>query len=348
MISLVNHPVFGARPVSPDWPMLAAKPDLYPQSNFELRKEFMPSKKPATIAELSTQLSGAVETAARSIVSIHARRRIPSTGVIWRDGVIVSASHTVRHDDAIPVTLPTGETITVRVAGRDPATDLIVLRVEDGATAGSAKPNADDGSAKVGALVLAAGRPGRNVTASFGIISAVADDWKSPYGRRVERLLRLDLAIYDGFSGGPLIDPSGSVIGINTSTLLRGAPASVPAGVVDRVVDELLERGHIRRAFIGVALHPVDLGAALAGRLELEPPRGLVILSIADGSPADRAGLLIGDIIVKANGQPVRNHSDFLDLLWKIEEGGSLELELVRGGEARTISVTPTDRGAAA
>jgi serine protease Do len=254
----------------------------------------------------------------------------------------------VRRDDEIPFTLPNGDSGTARVAGRDPATELITLRVENGSTAGAVKTGADDESAKVGALVLAAGRPGANVTASFGIISAIADGWRSPYGRRVDRLLRLNLAINDGFSGGPLIDPSGGVIGINTSTLIRGAPASVPAAVVDRVVDELLERGHIRRGFVGVALHPVDLGGALAARLKLEERTGLVILSIADASPADHAGLLIGDIIVQANGRSVRSHSDFLDILWSLDEGGALELELVRGGERRAVAVQPADREAAA
>ena len=305
----------------------------------------MSSKKPATIVELSTQLSSAVDTASASIVSIYARRRIPSSGVIWRDGVVVSASHTVRRDEEIPVTLPNGDSTTARVAGRDPATDLIALRVD---SASSIKTAADEDSAKVGAIVLAAGRPGRNVTASFGIISAIADGWRSPYGRRVEKLLKLNLSVYDGFSGGPLIDPSGGVIGINTSTLARGAPISVPAPVVDRVVDELLERGHIRRGYVGVALHPVDLGAALATRLRLEQQNGLVILSVADGSPADVAGLLIGDVVLTANGQSLRNHSSFLDALWNVDAGATLELELVRGGERKTVSVTPTDREAAA
>jgi S1-C subfamily serine protease len=308
----------------------------------------MSPKKPATLAELSTQLSSAVENVARSIVSIHARRRIPSSGVIWRNGIIVSASHTVRRDDEVPVTLPNGEATTARVAGRDPATDLIALRVENDSTAAVAKPSLDEESAKVGALVLAAGRPGANVTASFGIISAIAEGWRSPYGRRVDRILRLNVAVYDGFSGGPLVDPSGGVIGINTSTLLRGAPASLPASVVDHVVDELLEHGHIRRAFVGVALHPVELGAAMAARLKLEHQTGLVILSIADRSPADTAGLLIGDIVIKANGRAVHNHSDFLDVLSNVDESGALELELVRGGEARTVPVTAADREAAA
>ena len=306
----------------------------------------MPPKKPATIVELSTQLSSAVDIASKSIVSIHARRRIPSSGVIWRDGVIVSASHTVRRDDEIPVTLPDGETTTARVAGRDPVTDIVALRVD--ASVPATKSNADADSVKVGAIVLTTGRPGRNVTASFGIISAIAEGWRSPYGRRVERLLRLNLSIIDGFSGGALIDPSGGVIGINTSTLARGAAVSVPTPVVDRVVDELLERGHIRRGYVGVALHPVYLGAAIASRLKLERQNGLVILSVADGSPADAAGLLIGDIVLSANGRSLRSHSDFLDALWNVDEGGAMELDIVRGGERKTVSVTPADREAAA
>jgi serine protease Do len=307
----------------------------------------MTSKKSATIAEFSTQLSNAVDSVSRSIVSIHARRRIPSSGVIWRDGVIVSASHTVRRDDDIPVTLPNGDTATVRVAGRDPATDLIALRVEGGSTdAGATRADAE--SAKVGAIVLAVGCPGRSVTASFGIVSAIAEEWRSPYGRRVDRLLRLNLAINDGFSGGALIDPAGGVIGINTSTLARGAPVTVPASVVDRVVDELLERGHIRRGYVGVALHPVDLGAALVARLGLQHQTGLVILSVAESSPADSAGLLLGDVVLSANGQSLRNHSNFLDALSSVDEGATLELELLRGGERKTVLVTPADREAAA
>ena len=213
----------------------------------------MSPKKPATVAELSTQLSSAVESASRSIVSIHARRRIPSSGVIWRDGVIVSASHTVRRDDEIPFTLPNGDSATARVAGRDPATDLIALRVENDSTTAVAKTSADDESAKVGAFVLATGRPGE---CHRELRHHRRDRRRLEKSLRPARrtLLRLNLAIYDGFSGGPLVDPSGGVIGINTSTLVRGAPASVPAAVVDHVVDELLERGHIRRGFVGVAL----------------------------------------------------------------------------------------------
>src|SRR3954466_6527745 len=171
----------------------------------------------STLSELSSQLATAVETAARSVVSIHARRRIPSSGIVWRDGVVVSASHTVRRDDEIPVTLPSGESTVARVAGRDAATDLIALRVEGGKMEIASR--ADASSLRVGSLVLAVGRPGTNVSPSFGIVRAVGEGWRSWQGARIDRVLRLDLAVYDGFSGGPLVDPSGAVLGLNNSAL---------------------------------------------------------------------------------------------------------------------------------
>src|SRR3954468_20115163 len=236
----------------------------------------------STLSELSSQLATAVETAARCVVSIHARRRIPSSGIVWRDGVVVSASHTVRRDDEIPVTLPSGESTVARVAGRDAATDLIALRVEGGKMEIASR--ADASSLRVGSLVLAVGRPGTNVSASFGIVSAVGEGWRSWQGARIDRVLRLDLAVYDGFSGGPLVDPSGAVLGLNNSALARGTPLALPAQAVDCVVDELLERGHVRRPFIGVAVQPVTLSESVMKQHGLEGEAGLLIVSIADGS----------------------------------------------------------------
>src|SRR2546428_4817996 len=137
----------------------------------------------STLAELSSQLAAAVEAAGNSVVAIHARRRIPSSGIVWRDDVIVSASHTVRRDDDISVTLPNGESASATIAGRDSATDLIALRVES-ATKAFVATRADADALRVGSLVLAVGRPGRNVTASFGIVSAVGDGWRSWQGAR--------------------------------------------------------------------------------------------------------------------------------------------------------------------
>jgi serine protease Do len=303
-----------------------------------------PSKSSGALAELSSQLASAVETAGNSVVAIHARRRIPSSGIVWRDGVIVSASHTVRRDDNITITLPSGDSISASVAGRDAATDLVALRVKTAKSQVASRADAD--ALRVGSLVLAIGRPGRNVTASFGIVSAVGEGWRTWQGARVDRVLRLDLAIYDGFSGGPLVDASGSVLGLNNSALARGTPMALPASAIDRVLDELLERGHVRRAFIGVAVHPVSLSATLVKQHELPHDTALVVMSVADGAPAEKAGVYVGDVLIEANGQPLRRPTDLLDALSNLGEGESLKLKLLRGGAMKSVSIVPGDRGA--
>src|SRR5438067_1774359 len=301
-------------------------------------------KSESTLSELSSQLAAAVENAGNSIVAIHARRRIPSSGIVWRDGIVVSASHTVRRDDDIPIALPNGESVVAKIAGRDSATDLIALRVDSDISKYVA-PRADLSALRVGSLVLAVGRPGRNVSASFGIVSAVGEGWRTWQGARVDRVLRLDLAIYDGFSGGPLVDASGGVLGVNNSALARGTPMALPASAVDRVLDELLERGHVRRAFIGVAVHPVALSAALVKQHQLPHETALVVMSVAEGAPAEKAGVFVGDVLVEANGQSLRRPTDLLDALSGVREGDSLQLKLLRGGSLKSVSVTPADRG---
>jgi S1-C subfamily serine protease len=294
------------------------------------------------LAELSSQLSAAVDHTAKHVVAIHARRRIPSSGVIWRDGVIVSASHTVRRDDDIRVKLANGDDVVAQVAGRDAGTDLVVLRATD--VKSPPAPRADASAAAVGSLVLAVGRPGRNVTASFGIVSADIEGWRGGSGARLDRVLRLDLAVYDGFSGGPLVAASGGVIGINNSAFARGGAATLPASVVDGVVEELLTRGHIRRPFIGVGVHPVALGSALVKRNNLPNDVALVVVSIADGEAADAAGILLGDLLIAVDGRALTRPSDLLDALSSVAEGGSIRATVLRGGIPQEVTIEPRDR----
>ena len=298
----------------------------------------------STLAELSSQLAAAVERAGNSIVAIHARRRIPSSGIVWRDGLIVSASHTVKRDDEVPVTLPGGKSVTATVVGRDSATDLIALRIEDAKSHVAVKADAD--ALKVGSLVLAVGRPGSEVAASFGIISAIGKGWRTWQGARIDTVLRLDLAVYDGFSGGPLVDASGAVLGVNNSALARGTPVTLPAAAVDRVLDELLEHGRVRRPFVGVAAQPVALSASIVKHHELADDTALLIVSVADGSPADSAGVLVGDVLLEANGKSLARPTDLLDALSDVPVGESLRVKVLRGGTVKSVSVTPTDRGA--
>ena len=334
-----------AMPASPIHPIPCQLRTCDCQYESKSDKVCMSPKSDSTLTELSAQLASAVEVASNSVVAIHARRRIPSSGIVWRDGIIVSASHTVRRDDDVPVAFPSGDSAVAPVAGRDPATDLVALRVAGAGAKLRAAPKADSSSLRVGSLVLAVGRPGKNVSASFGIISAVGEGWRTWQGARIDRVLRLDLAVYDGFSGGPLVDASGAVLGLNNSALARGTPMALPAKAVDRVLDELLERGHVRRPFIGVAVQPVALSASLVKQHGLGNDSGLLIVSIADSAPAEKAGILLGDLLLEANGQPLARPDDLLDALSGVPTGGTVSLKVLRGGTMKSVSVTPADRG---
>jgi S1-C subfamily serine protease len=193
--------------------------------------------------------------------------------------------------------------------------------------------------------VLAVGRPGKDVSASFGIVSAVGQGWRSWQGARIDRVLRLDVAVYDGFSGGPLVDPSGAVLGLNNSALARGTPLALPAAAVDKVLDELLEKGHVRRPFIGVAVQPVALPESVAKQHGLEGEASLLIVSIADGSPAEKAGMMLGDVLLEADGNALSAPDDLLDALSSVAKNGAIKVKFLRGGTIKTAAITPADRG---
>jgi S1-C subfamily serine protease len=303
----------------------------------------------ATLRALSDDLAGAVERAARSIVAIHARPRIPASGIYWRDGIIVATSHTIRRESDIRVTLPDGTPSRAQLTARDGGTDLAVLRLDEKASSNAlAVPaRAHSEALRIGSLVLAVGRPGADsdgVSASLGVVSAVGDRWRTWSGGEIDRFVRLDLAIYDGFSGGALVDPQGQVMGINSSALARGTPLTIPVATVDRVVDALLTRGRVARAYLGVAMQPVELPPSFGGREGGGRARGVLIVMVEPNSPADRAGLLIGDVIVAAAGTPVGDPHDLAEQLGAEHVGQPLELTIVRGGEQRRLAVTVGER----
>ena len=259
-------------------------------------------------------LAAAVDTVGRSVVAIHARRRIPASGVVWQPGVIVAAHHTIQRDDDITVTLHDGTTTTATLAGRDPSTDLAVLRLADGAGAPAAA--AADGAPRVGQLVLALGRPGTTVTASLGIVSAVGGEWRTwqggthrplhpPRPQRVRRLL-----------GRPAGRCRPAASSASTPRGSRGPrPLTVPASTVARVADQLLARGHVARGWLGIATQPVRLPPPLQRSLGTEADGGLVVVNVEPDSPADRGGLLIGDILLALDDRPVRDPGDVLAAL---------------------------------
>jgi len=285
---------------------------------------------------LSNELAAAVEHAARSAVGVNGRRRFGSTGVHWRPGLVVTADHTIEVDEDLTVTTPDGATLAASVAGRDPAVDLAIVRVDAGVL-----PVADIATetARVGHIVLAIGRGTR---ASWGVISAIGDR-RRPRAAN-EDLLALDLTMYPGFSGGPLVDARGRVVGITTSGSRRHLQLAIPAATVDRLVDELLRRGHLPRAYVGVATQAVQLGEPMRQRLGTEQRTAVIVVDVQPESPAARAGILIGDVIVAVGQTQITEPTELRAALRPEHVGETLSVSVVRGGEPRDVRLTVGDR----
>ena len=292
---------------------------------------------------LSNDLAGAVERAGRAVVAVNARHRVASSGVQWRQGIVVTADHTIERDEDITVTLPDGRTAPATLAGRDPGTDLAVLKVQ-----GVEWPVAEIGDAaalKVGHVVLAVARPGEHgLSASVGVISALGDSWRTWRGGQIDRFVRPDLTLYPGFSGGPLADAQGRVVGINTSGLSRGGGLAIPASTVNRVADQLVATGRIARGYLGIGMQPVTVPDALKSKLSLPTGGGLVIVSVQPGGPAEQAGVLIGDILVALDGKSIADTDDVQALLDPGRVGKSIAATVIRGGEIAGLTLTVGER----
>ena len=286
-----------------------------------------------SLAILSDQLADAAASAGESIVAVHARPRLPSTGIHWQDGVIVTTDGTVRRDGDITVTLPDGQSLPATLAGRDRRTDLAVLRVAAGSL-----PTArlgDPAALRPGHLVLALARLREGAPrVSFGAVSAVGGRWRCWKGGELDRLLQSNLTLYPGFGGGPLVDSAGQIHGINSGGLSRAFATTIPVETVNRTVRQLLERGYVARGWLGAAMQPVRFNPSAQRQLGLDADSGLVILSVEPDGPAASAGLLVGDVIVKLGGRPIEDVDALVDALGATDVvGRTFDLDLVRGGE---------------
>ncbi|MGZ8457238.1 MAG: S1C family serine protease [Gemmatirosa sp.] len=300
---------------------------------------------PTLLEQLSTDLADATAQAARSVVAVHARRRIPASGVLWRPGVVVATNHTVHKDEDVRVALPDGTRARGTVAGRDPSTDLCNLRLdgEDQPADAATPATLAADPLRVGQLVLAVGRPGADATAALGFVSAVGPAWRTWQGGQIDRLVRLDIAIQDGFSGSALVDGAGRVAGINTSALSRSAALAIPAATVERVVAHLLAGGRTRRGWLGIGAQairlpePVRRELAAAGR---DQSQALMLVAIEPASPADRAGLLLGDILLALADAPTEDVTDVLSALGPESVGTTIPAQVLRAGERRIVTIT--------
>jgi len=290
------------------------------------------------LPDLSEALADAVSAAAPGLVRVEGRERLPATGIVWdTPGLIVTAHHVLERDENINVGFQDGETVGAELLGRDPATDLALLRTpkRDSGVPSWAEPE----SLRVGHLALALGRPGANVRATLGIISALGNAWRTPAGGPVDRYLQTDTVMYPGFSGGPLVDTQGRFVGLNSSALVRGVSITVPAPTLNRVVRDLQEHGSVRRAYLGVGAQPTRLPDAVAKELGQET--GLLLVSVEQGSAAEQGGLFLGDTLVSLGGTPVRHQDDLFSVLDGDRVGKPLTVRILRGGQLVELTVSP-------
>jgi S1-C subfamily serine protease len=295
------------------------------------------------LIELSDALAQATDRAATNTVAVHAEARGSSSGVIWRAGVIVTSEHALRRDEEIQVTLADGRVVSATLAGRDPSTDLAVLKCAEAAT--PVTEFGDPAAIKPGSLTLVVGRTrASGPVAALGVVSLVAAERKTWTGASLAPYIRLDVAIQPTAAGGAAVDAHGRVFGIATPRFARFGAIAVPASTVKAVVDTLLEKGRIPRGYLGVGLQPVHLPDALRHSLHREVRTAAIVLEVEPDSPAHRAGLVIGDIIVSLSGQPVARLEDIHSQLQGAAIGKQLSLGFVRGGALQETSVAVGER----
>ncbi|TMD18316.1 MAG: PDZ domain-containing protein, partial [Chloroflexi bacterium] len=280
----------------------------------------------ATLSDLSRDIAQVVARLGPSVVRVDARRGRPASGVIWADNLVLTADHILEHEDTIQVT---GSTATVKasIAGRDPGTDLALLRAEG--LNGVPAPRGSSTDIRVGQVVVAIGQPGE-LQVTVGIVSGLSGSFRSWRGGQVERLIQTTAELLPGFSGGPLVDAEGRVIGINSWNFGRGISRAVPLETADRVAESLRAHGRIRRAYLGLGAQPVRLSERLAQQLGQES--GLLVVTVEAGGPAQTAGLLQGDTIVTLDGDPVRHLDELFSKLGTLEVGSAHQLAVVRAG----------------
>jgi S1-C subfamily serine protease len=290
---------------------------------------------------LSNQLADAVDRSGHAIVTVNARRRRSSSGIHWRSNLIVTADHTIQRDEDITVTLPDGRSLAATIAGRDSSTDIAVLRLE-----GVELPTAQiaEQPQKVGQIVLAIARNSEGaISASMGIIGAISNGWRTRYGGRLNQIIRPSVMLYPGFSGGALVNAEGQVIGLNTSGA-RHMPLTIPAATVDRVVDQLLQKGRIARGYLGLGMQAIRLPDTLRQSLNLSSVGGVIVVSVESGAPADRAGILIGDIIIALDNQEIEDVSDIHSVLDPEKVGQPVTAKAIRGGALTEVTITVGER----
>jgi S1-C subfamily serine protease len=306
-------------------------------------KKGLPDMANSILETISSEFSSAAEKVGGSVVAVHARRWLPTSGIEWKKGVVVTVHHGVQCDEDIKVLLDGGHAISAKLVGRDPRTDIAVMRIEEGSL--SAPQLGDSTSLRLGHLVLALGRTRRgDLVASSGIIGGISGEWRNRRGGQLDQHIRLDLSLYPGFSGGPLLNARGEVVGINTRGLAHGRAVTVPVATVNRVVEELLEKGHIARPYLGIAMQPVEVPENMRSKLPSQTRVGLLVVHVENDGPAEKAGVLLGDVLFEVGGETVEHVDALQDSLATAKIGDVLQIRMIRAGEIKPVSIKLGER----
>ncbi|NJN85080.1 MAG: PDZ domain-containing protein [Leptolyngbyaceae cyanobacterium SL_7_1] len=293
-----------------------------------------------SLANLSNSFAAAIAHAGQAIVTIHGGRRMTASGVHWQPGVVVTTDHALKHDE-ITVTLG-DRSLPASLIGRDPGTDLALLKLSQSDIA--VAEVGDSTQLQVGHLVFAVGRsPDSGVTASMGVIGAIGGTWRTWQGGQIDQYIRPDLSLYPGGAGSGLVDLNGRVVGINTSAPRSGV-LTIPTTTVQRVIHQLLQSGRVVRGYLGVGMQPVALPPRLRESLGLATEGGVIIVSTEAGSPADQAGVIIGDVIVALDDRPIQQVHDVHAVLDPDRVGKPLLARLIRAGELLELTVVVGER----
>jgi serine protease Do len=292
---------------------------------------------------LSNQLAAAVEKASAGIVAVHARPRIGSSGIIWRQNFILTSSEGIRAEEVIRILFPDGRVADARLQGRDPGTDLALLEADTGGLAPATF--ASDDALKVGQLVLAVGRTGNTgPIASFGIISGVAGEWQSWRGGRLDPFVRLDVAVYPTSSGGGVVDASGNLVGLVSTGLSRSSVLAVTGKTIDRVATRLQEKGHMSRPYLGISLQPVALPRDLKEKYQLAQETGIMILGLEPDGPAAAGGLILGDVLIASGAEVLSDPEVLATVLSHAGSGANVAFRVLRAGDVHEVTIQVGER----
>ena len=296
---------------------------------------------PNPLTDFSNNLTAAVEKGGASTILVDARKRYPASGIAYAEDLVLTADHVVTREENIKIITSDGKSLSATIAGRDPGSDLALLRLAEKALSPAKTAN----DVKVGQLVLALGRPSSaGVQASWGIVASISGPTRTFRGGMLDEYIQTETTPYPGFSGGPLVNTEGEILGLNTSGLTRGSALTIPVKGAWQVADALAKHGSVKRGYLGVRSQPVEIPETARQALKREQNHGLLVLWLEESGPAAKGGLFVGDILVGVNGQTVSDPDDLFAALGSDTVGKSVAVELLRGGRPETVNVTVGER----